>query len=610
VLINNTFGDKQMLKETSKATTDSFNKIKFLTATALITALVGCSANKAPYHTPNGNEVILDESEVISEPVNAPAPVQNSNALEEVVVTGTHKATNNSRGRNGKLETKKAEPSRVRHSKEIAEQRAKVKELSILREDSAQQIFKHYGVNPTISTKNEQHSTFAMDVDTVSYQIAKASLESQQLPNTAAIRVEEFVNNFEYNYASNNDVFSISAEVVPSPYRPGFHLLHLGVKAKQVNDEQRLPANLVLVADISGSMNSSDKMGLQKQALTTLVSQLTANDSIAIVTYSQRATVLLEPTKASDKSKIYAAIQSMQATGSTNVEVGLRQGYALAEKMSYAGHSNRVILTSDGLANTGNIGPSEILAQIEHYKKQNIFLTTVGVGRAMYNDYLLEQLANKGNGNYLYLADQDDIERVFVDGLTTQLQVVAKDAKIQLKFNPEMVSLFRQIGYENRGLQKQDFLDANKDGGEVGANQQVTALYEIKLTQTGGNADLANVSLSYKKPQGSKVFTISKDVPLSTLKAQHISASPDTLVSMSVAAFAEKLRQSYWSRNYNYQTVLSQLTLLPSHVKSSPQVSELIRLVNNASRLDSRSDPYSKRHPIANIDYDQVPLLR
>ena len=228
----------------------------------------------------------------------------------------------------------------------------------------------------------------------------------------------------------------------------------------------------------------------------------------------------------------------------------------------------------------------------------------------MYNDYLLEQLANKGNGNYLYLADQDDIERVFVDGLTTQLQVVAKDAKIQLKFNPEMVSLFRQIGYENRGLQKQDFLDANKDGGEVGANQQVTALYEIKLTQTGGNADLANVSLSYKKPQGSKVFTISKDVPLSTLKAQHISASPDTLVSMSVAAFAEKLRQSYWSRNYNYQTVLSQLTLLPSHVKSSPQVSELIRLVNNASRLDSRSDPYSKRHPIANIDYVQVPLLR
>jgi len=160
--------------------------------------------------------------------------------------------------------------------------------LPILRQNSAQQVFKNYGVNPTISTINERYSTFAMDVDTVSYQIAKTSLKSQQLPNKASVRVEEFINNFEYNYRSSNDIFSFSAEVVPSPYRPGFHLLHVGVKAKHITDEQRLPANLVLVADVSGSMHGDDKMALQKKALTTLVSQLSAKDSVAFTKQFKR----------------------------------------------------------------------------------------------------------------------------------------------------------------------------------------------------------------------------------------------------------------------------------------------------------------------------------
>jgi len=280
--------------------------------------------------------------------------------------------------------------------------------LPILRQNKAQQIFKDYGVNPTISTSNEQYSTFAMDVDTVSYQIAKAKLESNHLPNKASIRVEEFINNFEYNYGSSNDTFSFSAEVVPSPYRPGFHLLHVGVKAKHIPDEQRLPANLVLIADVSGSMHGDDKMALQKQALTTLVSQLSAQDSVAIVAYNDKARVLLKPTKANNKTKIYKAIQKMKAKNGTNVELGLKQGYALAESMAYPGHVNRVVLASDGLANIGNINPKEIVEKVNSYRQRNIFLTTVGVGKSMYNDYLLEQLANNGNGNYLYLANQGD----------------------------------------------------------------------------------------------------------------------------------------------------------------------------------------------------------
>ena len=532
--------------------------------------------------------------------------------LEEVVVTGT-KSSRRSRPKRNKRVKSKAKPvviERAYTSEEENHRYPRNSGVPILRENSAQQIFKDYGVNPTISTRNEPFSTFAMDVDTVSYQITKASLESNQLPNKSSVRVEEFINNFAYNYSSSDDVFSISAEVVPSPYRPGFHLLHVGVKAKYVADEQRLPANLVLVADVSGSMQGDQKMGLQKQALTTLVSQLDSRDSVAIVTYNQQASVLLRPTKANSKTEIYYAIQKMVAGGGTSAEQGLLQGYALAAEMAYPGHVNRVVITSDGLANVGAVDPQGILQQVEQYRKRNIFLTTVGVGKAMYNDYLLEQLANKGNGNYLYLANQADIERVFVDGLTSQLQTVAKDAKVQLKFNPEKVSLFRQIGYENRGLQTQDFLDANKDGGEVGANQQVTVLYEIKLANLNDGADLANIAVSYKKPQGSKVFSFNKAIPSSVVRSDSEAASSDTVVSMAVAAFAEKLRQSYWSRTYDYNQIQSQLSALPTQLRNSQQVSELQNLLTQATRLDSRRDPYSKKLPLSRIDYDRVPLLR
>jgi len=579
---------------------------------ALLAALAGCAST--PQNT--GYPQSQQPGGHGRAPQPQPAPEGQSPQLDEIVVTANKGRSTSRSKRKGGSRTK-GKPRKVNSAVEQAYstpeesyQRPEESGVPILRKNSAQQIFRDYGVNPTISTSNEQYSTFAMDVDTVSYQITKASLESHQLPNKSSVRVEEFINNFEYSYGSSDDVFSVSAEVVPSPYRPGFHLLHVGVKAKHVSDEQRLPANLVLIADVSGSMKSDDKMALQKQALTTLVSQLEHKDTVAIVSYSDQASILLKPTKASNKKKIYRAIQQMRAGGGTNVALGLRQGYALAGETAYPGHVNRVVLTSDGLANIGHVDPTQIVKQIKSYRKRNIFLTTVGVGKSMYNDYLLEQLANQGNGNYLYLANQTDIERVFVDGLTSQLQAVAKDAKVQLKFNPEKVSLFRQIGYENRGLQTQDFLDASKDGGEVGANQQVTVLYEIKLTQLNNNAELAEVALSYKKPQGSKVFSFNKTIPSTVIRASSETTSSDTIISMAVAAFAEKLRQSYWSRTYDYQQIQSQLTVLPTRIKNSRQVSELRDLLYQAARLDSRIDPYSDRLPLSRIDYDRVPLLR
>lgn len=571
--------------------TTSRKNIQIIALTGLLTALVGC----ASYH----------EQTQTQQPNNTPEPEGQN---EEIVVTGTRQVDTTPWYRQSR--PKKQKKIQSAKKPQISYERSTESTPPVLRESDAQQVFKDYGVNPTISTSNKQFSTFAMDVDTVSYQITKTSLNSGRLPKKSSIRVEEFINNYTYNYKTGDDVFSVSAEITPSPYRPGFHLLHIGVKAKNVDDSARLPANLVLVADVSGSMADEGKMALQKQALTTLVSQLTNKDSVAIVSYSDKAKVVLEPTSAHHKPRIYNAIQQMQIEGSTNAEQGLLKGYDLAEKMAYPGHINRVILTSDGLANIGNTSPKKILKKVKSFREKNIFLTTVGVGKSKYNDYLLEQLANKGNGNYLYLTNQIDIEHVFVDGLTSQLQAVAKDAKIQLKFNPERISLFRQIGYENRGLQTKDFLNADKDGGEVGANQQITALYEIKLTNLDNNDELASVAISYKKPQGSQVFSIKKSIPPSIVQPTYQTASSDTTISMAIAAFAEKLRQSYWSRTYSYQQIQSQLNALPEQLKGSKQLLELLTLLKKAERLDSRDDPYSDRLPLNQINYEQVPLLR
>jgi len=488
----------------------------------------------------------------------------------------------------------------------------KGREINILREDRSQQIFRDYGVNPTINTNAETVSTFAMDVDTVSYQIARENLNSNRLPNTASIRVEEFVNHFDYNYQISNDDFSISAEIVPSPYRPGFHVLHIGVKAKNIPEKERLPANLVLVADVSGSMSTQNKMELQKKAFITLVSQLKSDDKVAIIAYENDAIEILKPTSAKHKSKIYRAIKRLNSGGGTNAASGIRKGYALAEQMAYPGYINRVILTSDGLANIGQVEPKQILQEIGNYRKNNIFLTTVGVGQGMFNDYLLEQLANQGNGQYLYFSNDDDIQSAFVDGLTTQLQTVAKDAKVQISFDPEVVSHYRQLGYENRALKSEDFLNADKDGGELGANHQVTVLYEVKLKLKRNDIkkDVGKLSISYKKPQGSAVFFIEKSIPASIVRERTVSQSPDTTVALASAAFAEKLRQSYWSRLYTYEDIIFELKALPRSKRNQEKVSEFMQLISQATRLDQRNDRYELRYPLEKISYEQVPLLK
>jgi Ca-activated chloride channel family protein len=483
--------------------------------------------------------------------------------------------------------------------------------------EASGQVFKRYRVNPTIQTEHNPVSTFSMDVDNGSYKLASAMFQRRQLPNSDGIRIEEFVNSMEYQYNQSDQLFSISAEAMPSPFRSGYHILHIGLQTKTLTDEERNPSNLVLVADVSGSMASDNKLALLKNAMTTLVSQLNRDDRIALVVYNDNATIVLEPTKVSNKRKIYRAINGLISSGSTNAEQGLLKGYELAESMFQAGFNNRVILTSDGMANVGSTSPEAILSKISESKDKGIFLTTLGVGKDMYNDHLLEQLANQGNGNYLYIANQKDIQQAFVDELSSQLQTVAKDAKIQVKFNPDVVSNYRLIGYENRHLKQQDFTDASKDGGEIGAGHKVTALYEVKLKthemmqdiqepQTNG---IANFSIAYKKPQGHKVHFINKNIPLNIIRTSTQSASPDSRLSFAVAAFAEKLRQSYWARVYSYLDIEQLLSTLPATYQRQTQIKTLKEQIRIAQRIDSRPDLFEQNHPVSNINFDRVPLL-
>lgn len=559
------------------------------------------------------------------EPESTPEPSPTSStepALEEeLIVTGIILPERKKRSRKPKREQRAVPERQIQIPKmkksEVVRRDAPISVYETLPSEAwfwspqrRYQVFRDYGVNPTILTEAKPDSTFAMDVDDGSYKLALQMLRNQQLPHPEGIRVEEFVNALEYRYLPGENIFSLSAEAMPSPFRDGYHILHLGVQTKLITDEERLPANIVLVADISGSMSSDDKLELLKQAFMTLVSQLGKDDRVALVSYDDRARLVLAPTTATKKRKIAEAIRGLRIGGSTNAAGGIRLAYLTADKMFESGFINRVIFSSDGMANVGVTSPEGILQQVKSYQKKGIFLTTVGVGQGLYNDALLEQLADQGDGHYLYVGNQRDIRAAFVDKLNMQLQTVAKNAKAQVIFNEDAVTHYRLLGYENRSLAKEDFLDSSKDGGEVGAGHRVTAIYEVKLASAVVGEPLAKFSVAYQKPAGAKVFTMSKEVPSSIVKNGIADASSDLKLSASAAAFAEKLRLSYWSDLYDYRDILSLLSTLPSSYIKSQQVDELRQAIRSASLLDDRSSPYREQVSASDFNLDRVPLLK
>jgi Ca-activated chloride channel family protein len=477
-------------------------------------------------------------------------------------------------------------------------------------ERASRQYFTHYGVNPTIDTRENPFSTFGIDVDTASYVLVRSHLDRGELPPEDAIRVEEVVNYFDYHYdPPEGGDFSLHAEVVPSPHRTGYHVLHLGVKGKEIAAAERPNANLVFVIDVSGSMGSQGRLQLVKDALRLLVAQLRASDSVSIVAYGSSAHVVLAPTPGSDHSAIMRAVEELHTEGSTNVEAGLRLAYELIGRQAAGAGIRRVVLCSDGVANTGSTTADAVLRRVGEAAARGITLTTIGVGMGDYNDTLMEQLANKGNGNYAYVDDRAEARRVFVDHLTGTLQVIAKDVKLQVELDPAAVTRYRLIGYENRELQRSELDDDRKDAGELGAGHTVTALYEIKLVP-GEHARLGRLRVRYKNPRSETSTEIERDLPMTLVRSAWSDAAPPTQLSVVAAAYAEKLRGSYWVRNLAWADVQRLYADIDAELRADPDVAELGRLIDRAAALDRRGDRFERDLPLAKMDFDQVPVLR
>ena len=443
--------------------------------------------------------------------------------------------------------------------------------------------FKGSGTNPFIDTEDDHLSTFAMDVDTGSYSITRRYLTDGYLPPPEAVRVEEFVNTFDYNYTPPTDnAFAIHVDGAPSRFGEGkrLQLLRIGLQGRVIPAAHRKDAILTFVIDVSGSMQKENRLGLVKKALTLLVDQLRPTDKVGIVVYGSRGRLVLPHTGIEQRSEILAAINSLAPGGSTNAEEGLRIGYDLAWRNASVNHINRVILCSDGVANVGNTGPDEILKEIRTYVNKGIMLSTVGFGMGNYNDVLMEQLADTGNGSYAYVDTLTEAKRIFVENLTGTLQFIAKDAKIQVDFNSEVVSRFRLLGYENRSLNHEQFRDDTADAGEVGSGHQVTALYEVKLNPDA-IGKLATVSIRYADADNHKVNEVSEDISVSQLHESFDAAPATFRLAAGVAEFAEILRESYWAKDGSLDLV-RQVVKDAFPEADSEQVVELMYLVNKA----------------------------
>ena len=447
-------------------------------------------------------------------------------------------------------------------------------------------FFKDYGTNPFIDTEDDHLSTFGMDVDTASYSVTRRYLRDGYLPPPEAVRVEEFVNAFDYNYPTPSaEAFAVHIEGAPSRFGEGkrLQLLRIGIQGRVVPDENRKDAMLTFVIDVSGSMDMENRLELVKHALTLLVEQLRPGDKVAIVVYGSRARTVLSHTGIEGRGEILAAIHSLTPEGVTNAEEGLRLGYKLALQNARVGSISRVILCSDGVANVGETGADGILRVIRSHVEEGITLTTLGFGMGNFNDVLMEQLANNGDGSYAYIDTLNEAKRVFVENLTGTLQLIAKDAKVQVDFNPQVVSRFRLLGYENRRLDHEDFRDDKADGGEIGSGHSVTALYEIKLHE-GTTGQLATVFIRHEDPDTRRISEINEEIFTTQLKRTFEGASPEFQLAATIAEFAEILRESFWAQEGNLEAVSRSIEGIAPLIHNE-QVNELRHLVSRATRF-------------------------
>jgi Ca-activated chloride channel family protein len=403
------------------------------------------------------------------------------------------------------------------------------------------------GTNPWVDPRQDGESTFALDVGTASYTIAQRYISEGNTPDPASVRVEEWVNAFAQGYPSpESGAFAIVADGGPTPFTDDDEvLLRIGLQARDVANRDRQRAALTFVIDTSGSMEQGGRLEIVKESIRILVRGLDRNDRVAIVTFGDEARVVLGPTPASSESQILDALDGLHPGGSTNLEAGLRLGYDLARQTLTENDIDRVILASDGVANVGLTDPDSILGAIKRDADAGIELVSVGVGMGNYNDVLLEQLADQGDGFYAYVNTREEANRLFTEDLTGTLETVALDARAQVTFDRATVAAYRLVGYENRDVADQDFTNDEVDAGAIGAGHSVTALYALRLASGAGpQGHIATVRLRWKDPNGGAATETSREIRTSDLARTFGASDVHFRFDAIVATTAELLRGS------------------------------------------------------------------
>ncbi len=447
--------------------------------------------------------------------------------------------------------------------------------------DPVDSRFTDYGIRPFVRTSRDPLSTFALDVDTGSYTIARRYINEGDLPPRASVRVEEYVNAFDYDYDSPRNGLSVQVDGGPSPFNEDAWLVRVGVQAVEVDDDERRPVALTFVVDTSGSMNRADRLGLVKESLALLVDELDRDDTVAIVTYSGDSGIVLEPTSVRDRDEILDAIDGLDSGGSTNLQAGLDTGYDLARDAFREDGINRVIVASDGLANAGITDVTRLSERIRRDADDGIGLVTVGYGLEGFNDTMMEQLADNGDGFYAYVDTIDEAESLFADELTSTLVTVAIDGKIQVEFDPDVVDEYRLIGYENRGVLDSDFRNDEVDAGELGAGHQATALYEVLFDRDvdiDARAELGVVALRWEDPETGEVTEIDEDIDMRDIDARWAETATDFKQAVVVATFAEILRDNPYADEVNRDDLVEEVDALARDIDSD-QFDEFADLV-------------------------------
>jgi Ca-activated chloride channel family protein len=443
------------------------------------------------------------------------------------------------------------------------------------------------GTNPYVNAARDPVSTFGLDVDTASYTVARKYIGDGNAPDPASIRPEEWVNYFDQGYsAPETGAFALYADGGATPFlSPREVLLRIGVKAREPN-HQRSAVALTFVIDVSGSMEIDGRLELVKQSLRLLVDQLRREDRVSIVAFTTQARVVLGPTPGSDRGKILGAISELQPLDTTNLDAGLRLGYELATRQLIEGGINRVVLTTDGVANVGQIDAASILRAVGADRAAGVQLVAVGVGMGNYNDALLEQLADQGDGFYAYVDTLDEARRIFVDELTSTLATVALDAKAQVDFEPGTVAGYRLIGYEDRGIPDSQFRNPDAKGGAIGAGHEVTALYALVLRPEARARDrLATVNLRWTDPDTKRTVEIARDINRGDLASSFDATDPHFKLDATVAATAEILRGSPWIEGYRIRDVRAVALVIARGLPEDSETLDFLVLLDQVSRL-------------------------